>query len=299
VTLLPTANIVGGGGLPPGAENGDFVVTLDAGEYLQITQSAELDGTPVLADKPVGFLAGARCSYVPSGVYACDHLEQMIPPLGALGHEYVGVGHRSRSGEPVLWRVMGAVDGTTLTWSADLGGPATLDRGELVEFTTQFPFTVASQGADHPFLLMAHMTGGDTNGMMGAGDADSVLMVPPAQFLRSYVFFADPTYPVTNLVVVRAPRDGAFEDVTLDCAGVLGDWHTIGDYEYTRIDLTNGDFEPVGICQSGRHAMESKAPFGVWVWGWGTPQTTEFTSYVSYGYPAGMNVQRINDVVLK
>jgi hypothetical protein len=299
VTLLPTANIAGGGGLPPGSANDDYVVTLAAGEYLQLTQAAELTGTPVTASKPIGFLAGARCSYVPAGVYACDHLEQMIPPLGALGHHYVGVSHAPRSGEPAIWRLLGAVDGTALTWSNDIGGPATLDRGELVEITTHFPFVVSSQDPEHPFLLMAHMSGGDTNGMMGAGDADAVLAVPPAQFLRSYVFFTDPTYPVTNLVVVRAQKDGAFEDVTLECAGVLQGWQPVGEHEYTRVSLGTGDFEPVGGCSAGRHAMQSEAPFGVWVWGWGTPQTTAFTSYVSYGYPAGMNVQRINNVALR
>jgi hypothetical protein len=32
------------------------------------------------------------------------------------------------------------------------------------------------------------------------------------------------------------------------------------------------------------------------VWGWGTPLTTTFTANVSYGYPAGMNVQKVNDL---
>lgn len=299
VSILPTANIVGGGGLPPGSANDDYTVTLDAGEYLQITQAAELDGSPVVADKPVGFLAGARCSFVPAGIYACDHLEQMIPPVQALGHAYAGVSHRSRSGEPSLWRILGVVDGTTLSWSNDVGGPATLDRGELVELTTQFPFVVKSQDAEHPFLLMAHMSGGDTNGMAGVGDADAVLSVPPAQFLSSYVFFTDPTYPLTHLALVRTPKNGGFHDVTLDCAGVVDGWKPLGDYEYAHVDLSIGDFAPAGACSNGVHTMESEAPFGVWVWGYGSPQTTSPTTYVSYGYPAGMNVQRINAVAVE
>lgn len=44
--------------------------------------------------------------------------------------------------------------------------------------------------------------------------------------------------------------------------------------------------------------MESDAPFGLWVWGWGAPGTSVVTSFVSYGYPGGMNVQLINDVIL-
>lgn len=299
VTILPSANIVGGGGLPPGAALDDYSVTLAAGEYLQLTQQAELTGSVVTANKPVGFLAGARCSYVPTGVYACDHLEQMIPPVGALGHHYAAVSHRSRSGEPSLWRMVGVVDGTALSYSADIGGPTSLDRGEQVELSTHFPFVVKSQDAEHPFLLIAHMTGGDTNNMQGIGDADAVLGVPPAQFLSSYVFFTDPTYPATHLVVVRTKKHDAFHDVTLDCAGVIGGWQPLAEFEYTRVDLSTGDFVPAGACANGVHTMHSEAPFGVWVWGYGSPQTVSPTSYVSYGYPAGMNVQRINMVELE
>lgn len=299
VTMVPTSSVVGGGGVPSGAANAPMTFTLNAGEHAQLTQSATLGGSVIQADKPVGFMAGARCSFVPSGQYACDHLEQMIPPVKALGHQYVGVGHRPRSTEPTIWRIMGTVDGTTLTWTPDVGGPATLALGEIVEFATTAPFVVQSQGEDHPFVLLAHMSGGSTNGMDGVGDADSVLSVPPAQYLSRYVFFADPTYPETNLVVVRSKNDdGAFRDVTLDCAGTLSGWQAIGDFEWTRVDLITGDFQGVNGCSTGRHEITSDGRFGLWVWGWGHPNTSIFTSYVSYGYPGGMNVQPINEVVV-
>jgi hypothetical protein len=54
----------------------------------------------------------------------------------------------------------------------------------------------------------------------------------------------------------------------------------------------------VGNCSSGRHEMKSGAPFGLWVWGWGSPETTIDTKYVSYGYPAGMSVAPVNSVVI-
>ena len=61
------------------------------------------------------------------------------------------------------------------------------------------------------------------------------------------------------------------------------------------------DFEGVDGCNTGAHVIESDAPFGLWVWGWGNTQTTAAglaTISVSYGYPGGMNVESINDVVV-
>ena len=298
VNILPVANIVGGGGLPPGSANGDFGFTLQAGQHAQLTQTTALTGSIVTSNKPVGLMAGARCSFVPAGVSACDHLEQMIPPVQALGSRYAAVMHEPRNGEPGVWRLIGAVDGTALTWSNDIGGPTTLERGDVVQLTTAQPFVVQSQDADHPFIVMSYMSGGSTNGMNGVGDADAVLSVPPSQWLSSYVFFTDPTYPETNLVVVRQKKGGVFHDVTLGCAGPLSDWKTLGEFEWTRVQLVTGDFEPVGMCSTGAHQMESDAPFGLWVWGWGAPGTSVVTSFVSYGYPGGMNVQLINDVIL-
>jgi len=140
------------------------------------------------------------------------------------------------------------------------------------------------------------------------GDPDFVRVVPPEQFLNHYVFFTDPTYPETNLVVVRRQEKNGFEEVSLDCAGTLTGFAPVGasgDYEYTRIDLVRHDFESQNGCNTGRREMTSKGRFGVWVWGWGTPETSQgvcdstkgtYTCHVSYGYPAGENLTPINDV---
>ena len=71
----------------------------------------------------------------------------------------------------------------------------------------------------------------------------------------------------------------------------------MGDHEFTRIDLVTGNFQDVGNCSNGRHVIESEAPFGVTVWGWGGYSTFS-TGYVSYAYPAGASVQPINEVVV-
>lgn len=224
----------------------------------------------------------------------------------------MGVRYRNRfdeTEESPPWRLVGTVDGTTLTWDPiPPGVPTTIGLGQVVEFRHTGPFSVKSQDKDHPFYVSAHMTGcaevspdpsifGDCR-----GDAEYVNVIPPAQYLDKYTFFTDPTYPETNLVLVRKRVNGAFADVTLDCAGVLSGWQPIdaaGEYQFTRFDLVRGDFQKQGNCDNGRHDISSPQPFGLTVWGWGSSATDPFYSQaVSYAYPAGASVEHINTVVV-
>jgi hypothetical protein len=317
VTIVPRVVIGAGPGVSSAAAGSKVDYLLQAGEVLQLTQAQELTGSPIQSDKPVGLFAGHQCTNTPSNGPYCDHAEQQIPAVRALGHEYAVVHHRARTAhaESPRYRLVGAADGTTLSWEPDVGGPSSLGFGEVVELTASGPFVVKSQDAKHPFVLLSYMTGATTvadgAALAGYGDPDVVRIVPPAQFLSHYVFFTDPTYPETNLVVVRRRHEGAFHPVELDCKGTLDDWAPVGtssEYEYTRIDLVRHDFEPQGGCDNGRREMTSAAPFGLWVWGWGTPETQPqtvdgcspsepgYTCYVSYGYPAGEGLQVLNDV---
>ena len=301
VTISPTVKIVGNGGsVPETALGRTATYTLDAGQFLQIMQSEELTGSPILSDKPIGVFGASSCMTVPADLLDCDSAQQQLAPVKALGSEYVGVRYRGRQGgtdEAPPWRLVGAADGTTLVWtpSAPPGAPQTLRQGELVEFSAAGPFTVHSQDKNHPFYIGAYMTGGKAYG--SEGDPDWVNVIPPSQFLDYYVFLTDPTYPETSLVVVRTPSkvDGTYADVTLDCRGVISGWQRVGDYEYTRVDLVTGAFMGVEGCGNGRHEMSSPLPFGVTVWGWGAVQQSQ---NVSYAYPAGAGFQPINEVVV-
>lgn len=300
VTLVPRADIVGGNGVPAGRANVPWTITLQQGQQVQLSQPAELTGSVVQSSKPVGLMAGHACARIPVSNPYCDHAEQMIPQVKALGSEYVGVMHLPRAGEPGLWRLVGVVPGTKLSWSAasNVGGPSTLGAGETVELLTDAPFVVKSQDEAHPFLLFSYMVGNQWKPALdGIGDADFVLGVPPKQWMNQYVFYTDPTYPSSHVVLVRGKSEGAFRDVTLDCAGVVRDWAAVGDFEYARVELTRKNFARVGDCASGRHEIKSEGPFGLWVWGWGSPDAPG-TRDVSYGYPGGMNVQPINRVYL-
>ena len=347
VTLAPTSTLLpGDGGFPGSAAGSPITYTINRGQYLQFSQDQELTGSPIVADAPIAVIGGSTLMDVPvSQTQRADGAEQMLPPVRALGSEYVAVRYRSRplngtsdagldeeadtgvetlpdggTEEIVPWRIVGAVDGTVLTYdpAPPNGAPPLLGAKQVVEFYATGPFVIRSQDAAHPFYFASYMTGGEA--FDGDGDPEFVNVVPPAQFLPRYTFFTDPTYPETNLVVVRA-RDvasGLMPDVTLDCAGLLGGWAPVdaaGRFEFTRIDLSSGDFEGQNGCDNGVHSIAgtfsgdagSATPaFGVTVWGWGNDVTLQaddetsplFTRWVSYGYPAGANFSKLNDVIV-
>ncbi|HEX4514092.1 MAG TPA: IgGFc-binding protein [Polyangiaceae bacterium] len=318
VSFLPKVALSGGGGIPAGAANTTVKFNLNKGQQAQIEQTTDLVGSVISSNNPVGVMAGNPCMNAPQGTSYCDHGEQMLPPVRALGNEYVGVQYRPRHTEPAIWRVLGAVDGTALTFTPAIGAssglpaaPASLNQGQMAEFATGTPFVVKSQDDKHPFLMFEYMAGSEwapigstgfctASTWSGFGDPDFSVQVPPQQYLSHYVIMTDPSYPETDLVLIRRPdANNNFQDVSIDCLGTpIGGWQTIGGYQWTRVDLQTGNFQDVNGCSNGRHELKSLAPFGLNVWGWGTPNTTSFTCNVSYSYPGGMNVQPINSVVV-
>jgi hypothetical protein len=298
VTMRPKSNIAAGGGLPAGPANQPYTFTVDRGEYVQITQQDPLSGSPIEATAPIGVFGGHQIMSIDR---CCgDHGEQMLAPVRALGSSYVAAPHADRKPSPEarIYRIFGAVNGTQLTYDPPNLGPATVNLGEFHEIRANEPFTVQSQDQNHPFSMFTYMSGSGELGEGGFGDPDFVRLVPPLQYLSRYVFFTDPTYPFTVLTVVRGAVSGIFKDVELDCMGRITDWQPIGvgAFEIAYVKLVD-HWLPQNGCNNGVHTMHSDAPFGVWVWGWGSEDTS--TGWVSYGYPAGESVQPINDVVIE
>ncbi len=297
VTISPTAPIVGGTGVAATGKGVPHTYNLNAGQVLQLKQYDELNGSAVQSNNPIGVWGGHACMEVDVSDTWCDAAHQQLFPIKAMGNQYVGVKYGDRSSNPETppWRIMGVVDGTTLTYSPSkpANAPSTLKSGQVVKFNTGTPFVVTSQDAQHPFYMGGHMTGQSTGGIdMTTGDPEWVNVVPPAQWLPRYIFMTDPTMSFTELVYVRGPdSNNNLQDVNLDCVGTLSGWKTIAGtaFQYTRVEVvTNG--AGVGKCNNGYHETHSAAPFGVTVWGW--------DQYVSYAYPGGASVQPINSVVV-
>ena len=313
VTLLPSVDLPAGASVTAAPKGQPATFDLAAGEYIQWQDSAEMSGTIISSNKPVGFVGGTTYDCYSSssnGIGGCDSAHQMMPPISAYGSTYAiapfATRAQSMADESIPYRIVGSVDGTTLVFDPpSAGAPTTLGKGQIADFEATGAFTVSAQDNAHPFYVAQVMTGcengsragcGDTSisgGSCCLGDEEYVNLLPPAQFLTSYVFFTDPTYATTNLVFTRVRNSGAFADVTLDCLGApVSGWKdlgTSGTYQYANVDLLRAGMKNGG-CDNGPHTASSAAPFGVTVWGLDT--------FASYAYPAGGNVGAINSVVV-
>jgi hypothetical protein len=290
ITFLPSENITASGGVGAATKGTPVTYDINKGETVHLMQ--DVDG---------------------SGADLTGSIVQSNVPVGVWGEHFCMV-----SDQPPPWRIVGMVDGTTLTYDPAISGaPTTLKRGQLVEFpATPAAFHVTSQDNQHPFYLAAHRPGYDCDAAhqqippvkalgndyvavaneatdYDVGGPETVNVIPPAQFLPSYIFFTDPTYGYTEIALTRVKAaDNAFHDVTLDCLGTVTGWlpvGTSGQYQYVHVDLRHAE-APVGKCDNGLHTITSTVPFGITVWG--------YDSASSYAYPAGASVKPINTVVV-
>ena len=312
VRIRPTVDLPAGGGLPALPAATISVVTIPGGTYAQWelpAGAADLSGTVLSTNAPVAVFSGNRFLRLqPTPGPGGDSTHQEMLPLGALSDEYVAAPYETRRAdlapEPIGYRLVGAFDGTILAYEPAIPGvPATLDQGQIADFETELPFVVRSQDDAHPFaasqlMTTANFAGADRPGTTWThpsitprlGDEEWVVMFPPAQFLSRYVFFTDPSYGTTNLVLTRIDRGAGFAPVTVDCLGDITGWHAVGasgGVEVTTVDLVRAGAAATG-CDNGRHVATSDAPFGLVVWGLDT--------YSSYAYPAGGNAATLAEL---
>jgi hypothetical protein len=312
VTISPTASLPSGTGVAAAPVGTPTTYTLQAGQYVQWQSTGEMGGSVIQSNNPVSVTGGTTylCqSTSTSAGGGCDSGHQLSAPVSALGYQYAVAPYATRRAdlqeESIMYRLVGAAAGTTLTYSPSVpGAPTSLGLGQVAEFAATGAFTISSQDDMHPYFVGQYMSGCEVtsgsrpgsvidpiSGTLCLGDEEYVNVLPPAQWLSSYVFFTDPTYTTTNLVITRKAGSTGFADVTVDCLGVISGWQAVpgsSEYEVTNVDLQR--VSPVGTCTNGRHTATSSGAFTIMVWG--------LANFASYAYPAGGNVGKINPVVV-
>jgi hypothetical protein len=242
--------------------------------YCLLGPAWDLTGTEIRASGPVAVIGGHDCTFVPNDRWACDHLEEAIFPVEALGTEVLVSPTQPLRGEPNLLRVVSAADGNRVTFEPEILDATMLGRGQYIEVELRDAVRVTGTA---PILVAQFLVGQDygglgTSGERGNGDPSMALAIPTEQFRSSYVFLAPETYD-TSLLNVIAPSGAT---IVMD-GTLLGGFSPI---EGTTMSTASENI------RGGVHRIEGTTPFGILVYGFG--------SYTSYFYPGGLDLRRIS-----
>jgi hypothetical protein len=304
----------------PALEPGEtYETTLNAFDVLSIqtrSPGADLTGSRVVADRPVVVFGGSEAANVPNtnhcinvnpvtgnGVceydgetrcsdnYDCnnalfnvccaDHLEQQMFPIETWGNHYIATKSFDRGNERDYWRILASQDNTKVDTIPEQADIPTLNTGEWFEFGSREHFEIIS---DKPILVGQFLAGehapepnvrgndrvpGDAN----IGDPAFLLSVPNAQFRTDFVFLAPNKY-TSDYVSIIAPVQASvfFDDRPVE------NWESVGDSLMWQVARF-----PIG---DGVHLLISDVPVGTLVYG--------YDSYVSYGYPGGLNLNVVD-----
>lgn len=298
---------------PTQAEQKNWSFTLKRGEAKALRipqdQDADLSGALVASDKPIAVFSGHPCTFVPRQRWACDHLEEQLPPADILGKDYLLPSFKTRNpkydpslnpanpGEQLYWRISADAD-AQITFEPSLkeldtvapsnpvtpncrdllsGSTLKLKEGQTCEFGTQQALTLSS---DAPVIVGGVLSGHQSTGLEGygkqAGDPALFILPPSEQFRTSYSFVTAPTFKKTYAVILA--QDNA--TVALDGQQIS----SRKQLELERVSLDGKTWRVYSIeLDPGVHQLKAASAFGLVVYA--------YDDYVSYAFPGGLDLR--------
>ncbi len=222
---------------------------------------ADLSGTVIEADQPVGVFAGHACANVDSpSLFFCDYVVEQILPTERLGSEFFTAPLATRSGGETV-RIVATHNDTTV----DINGDTVVlaRRGDVHQVLLAQPAHIV---ADKPVQVAQFASSSDFDGVTRA---DPFMVNVPARphFTTTHAFATGGTNFVSHHVTVVVPA--AVVSLTLDGTVQTPAFTTIGPSAHKYAHLT---------VSAGFHTLTAAAPFGAIVYGW--------NEYESYGWPA-------------
>ena len=272
VRINPRSTLVGGY-----SARTPFTVILHAGQTFfgkAAGTGADLSGSTISANRPIGVTNGNQCVLVPNSAYACDHIFQVAHPVQTWGTQLLAADLPNRPGGSI-YRVLAAEDDTQVFIN---GVPQSLlDRGGIlavgplsgnVEFYSE-----------KPIFVTQYMTGQTSPGAT-LGDPAMGSLIPTEQYLSEYTFSTvGGEQFVENYLTVIA------EDADVDT--ILLDGEPIGGANFSPIAASGFSAAVVPLSQ-GTHTTSSTGIHGITVEG--------YNAFDSYIYPGGALFKFINPV---
>lgn len=254
-------------------------ITLNRLETHLISDS--VTGSRIVSSKPVSFFSNQNCVNIPTGVDACDHLTEQIPPTATWGSAFFVASLQGRnSGE--LIRVLAARDSTRVTVNCttfdQIQSHNLSEAGAWVEFTIR-PFSFCNIECSSPVLIMQFAQGFEIDGV---GDPFMMMIPPVEQYSNNYVLDVLPQFSTNFITIYVATEhyqpDRIFvDDISLENSSVWVEVYCSNQIPcgyITRVPLTAGEHR--------LHHQDNDARVGVSAYG--------FNRYDSYGYPGGLKL---------
>ncbi|GAA6173937.1 hypothetical protein NBRC116592_36070 [Colwellia sp. KU-HH00111] len=237
-----------------------------------------LAGSNIDSNLPVAVFSGARCTFVPVNVQACDHLVEQLQDVKYWGQTYYSVPFANRFyGE--LFQVVAAFDDTRVSINGEY--LMTLDKGEWLTDILESASVIT---ASHPIQVAQFSQGASIDGGLKSangyspkyGDPFMLLLTPTSQNVSSYIFSTTDLEIENNYVNVVIEK-GALSTLRLDD-------QPIDISDFTSIDNTSlfgGQLEVL----EGTHTLAADTNFSASIYGFGD-------YYNSYGYQGGISLGR-------
>lgn len=255
-------------------------------DWIEYCLGPELSGTEITSDKPVAVYAGNYSAFVPHYSWAADHLEQQLFPTKTWTTQYiVRRMHLPSSQHPNYVKILAKEDGTKLTAFPDVLNEAApyhnqpcnkiLNRGESCVLETFTDFLLLTNPG-HPVMVGEFMVGqGHAFNWVDEGDPAFILVPPVEQYRKNYVFLVPETYNTSWITMMTTNPD---IKIMLD--------DNLLNSSFTRLGNENFDAYVMEMkISSGTHTISADSRLGLLVYG--------FDEYVSYAYPAGLDLTYI------
>jgi IgGFc binding protein len=253
-----------------------YTLALNQGQTYQLRNTngapADLSGSWIRSDKPIGVFAGHRCATVPDDtVFFCNYLVEQLPPVSAWGTQYLAQPLGLSTNSQRL-RVLAGTPGTavTLLSSSRSSQSLILNQGQWAELPLVDPIMIT---AIQP-VLVAQFTPSGTNPAGEESDA-TMTLVPSTDH-----YFAE------TLVSIPMPET-SHHFLNLAVAGPLPQPPTISidDNPVTLETLLEGAFYAGTVTVgAGTHHLVSDVPVGAIVSG---------SSFLdAYAYPGGFAISQ-------
>jgi outer membrane autotransporter protein len=244
----------------------EFQVTLNAGQTYMHTANSNLTGSRVLSSAPVAVFSGNRCTNIPTGVSACDHIVEQMPSVDKLSSSYLLAQTPRTGSQGNVYRAVATQDGTELRANGTL--VATLNAGQFHEGRVAGGVELV---ASNPILVAQYLIG---QGQAGQNTDPAMTIVPGSdQWLSSYVF-ATPSgaanFPTDFVSIVIRTTD--LSTLTLDgSVANTASFQVLGStiFSFGNIDVSS---------TVGAFSISAANPFQLLLSGFDS-----FDSYFTYG----------------